>query len=751
MCAQIFWQDLKNILNQDAPPDAETWKHVRDIVRSLEDEVQSNNKILEQFMNIFLSSSVAQSLTEFDGTISQINAKGAELVEYTREELVGKRFIDLQVYADPQQRKQMLDTLLREGLVRNVEVELRAKSGKSVILIMNWDIFVLDERKYILSTFYDVTQFRNSEIQFRQMHVIAQRQAQESALLHQVRTVLAQTVDLPTMIHAVVEGIVDTFGYELVSLYLIEDNTLVLQHHHGYHNVIPRVPLYRGITGRSVLTKQPILITDVRTDPDFLGAIPGVLSEISVPLMLKDEVVGVLNVETTDEVILSEADLRVMVALGEHISISMQRARLYSNISESERNARQQRLFAEALRDTAAGLNATLELDPMIELILKNIRHVMPEFQAARIAFVRANKLQVVAQRGYPDGTFKDPINVKDLDGVEEMIRTQNVCIYRDCWEHPGRLVGTPLDWVRSIIAAPVIFERRVIGIIYLDSNTPNTFDDIHADLLKAFADQAGIALQKAQLYKRLRRQTKMRMRQAMEYGRRVTETRAKFGIAISHEFRTPLTTIQTSADLMRLYDDRLTPARRRDLLGKINTQVKHLTHLLDDIMLLSRSEMIGVQLNQTLIDLDQLCHDVAAEIQWIAGDKHRIIFIGDGLCQNATLDEDLMRRVLINLLTNAIKYSPEGGKVLFTLNREDNDAVIEVTDHGIGIPAADLERLFHTFHRAGNVGSIPGTGLGLTLVKQAIELQSGTIRVESTEGVRTTFTVRMPLSPTKV
>lgn len=745
----MFEQSLQDILNHDAPPDTETWQRLREMLRETETRIQSQQTILEQFISIFNDSSIAQSLTEMDGTIFQINEKAAELVGYPREELLGKRVTDVGVYANPAQRDQMLDLLRTSGRVRDFDVDFQRKSGERIHVLMHWDVFILEDRPCIHATFYDMTKFRQTEAQLRMLHSNAVRQAQELSLLDQARVILARSLDLSTLFRVVVDGIADTFGYGLVSIYLVKGNSLILQHHHGYMDVLANITLDRGVMARCVRTKQSILLPDVRTEPDFLEAFNGVTSEIAVPLFVNGDAVGVLNVESHGGIVLTEADLRLMVALSEHISLAIQRAQLYTSLAESERREREQRLFAEALRDTAAGLNASLNLNQIVDLLAANLKRVMPPFQGVRVMFVRGTTGRIVAHRGYPEGAFPGIINVEPLDCGEGALKERKTWLYPDVRNALISLEGVVQDWVCSVIGATIMVNERAVGVLYLDSSIPNGFQEKHVLLLKAFADQAGIALQKARLNKRLRRQMHMRLQQAIEYERRVSEMRAHLGIAISHEFRTPLTTIHTSADLIRLYDGRLSPERRRELLAKINTQVKHLTHLLDDIMMLSRSELIGVELNRSTVDLDQLCRDIAAEIQWIAGSNHRILVFGDANCQQAHIDEDLTRRVLINLLTNAIKYSPEGGKVLLTLKRQGDDAVIEVSDNGIGIPQADFDHLFQSFHRAGNVGSIPGTGLGLTLVKQAVEMQQGSIHVESVVGVGTTFTVRLPITLT--
>ena len=164
----------------------------------------------------------------------------------------------------------------------------------------------------------------------------AQRQAQELALLDQVRTALTRDLNLPTVIRTVVEAIAQTFGYTHVSLYLLQEDRLVLQHQVGYAREIKEIALSQGVAGRVGRTGEPVLLKDVRTAPDFLGAVAGISSEICVPLVDEGQVVGILNVESTAGVTLAEADLRLISVLAEHINIAIGRARLYTAVRQSE-------------------------------------------------------------------------------------------------------------------------------------------------------------------------------------------------------------------------------------------------------------------------------------------------------------------------------------------------------------------------------------------------------------------------------
>jgi len=180
-----------------------------------------------------------------------------------------------------------------------------------------------------------------SEESLRVLYLKAQRQAQELSLLDQVRTALAREVELSTLMRTVVEAIAATFGYSLVSIYLLDGDALVMQHEVGYGDrAFPRIPLTHGIIGRVGSSGQPLLLTDVAADPSYLEASTGVNSEVCVPLFDQGRVVGVLNVESAAEQRLSDADLRLMQALSEHITVALQRARLLSQTQASEQRFR---------------------------------------------------------------------------------------------------------------------------------------------------------------------------------------------------------------------------------------------------------------------------------------------------------------------------------------------------------------------------------------------------------------------------
>jgi signal transduction histidine kinase len=199
-----------------------------------------------------------------------------------------------------------------------------------------------------------------------------------------------------------------------------------------------------------------------------------------------------------------------------------------------------------------------------------------------------------------------------------------------------------------------------------------------------------------------------------------------------------------TSADMVRRYHDRMSEEKQAEQFDRINSQIYHLTALMEDVLIISKGDIKGITAYPELVDLEAFCRIVVDEIQSSALENEIHLAI-NGDCSQVNIDPKLFRQIIYNLLSNALKYSPHKSMVRIELSCNPETAVIRVIDLGIGIPEADQAHLFEEFHRATNVGKIQGTGLGLAIMKQAIDALMGTITVESKIGEGTTFTVVIP------
>ncbi|HIK28734.1 MAG: ATP-binding protein [Oscillatoriaceae bacterium SKW80] len=244
------------------------------------------------------------------------------------------------------------------------------------------------------------------------------------------------------------------------------------------------------------------------------------------------------------------------------------------------------------------------------------------------------------------------------------------------------------------------------------------------------------------------RSQAEAKIRKALEKEKELRELKNHFISIVSHEFRTPMSTILFSAGLLENYGNKLSEEKKVTHLQRIQTAVKQMTNLLDSVLTIGKAEANKLEFHPTAINLENFCSSLVEEMQLIAGEKYDISFSSQGDCTNALMDEYLLRHIFCNLLSNAVKYSPNGGKVKFQLTCEPSQqvAVFRIQDEGIGIPPEDRKHLFEIFHRASNVGNISGTGLGLAIVKHSVELHKGKITFDSEVGKGTTFTVTLPL-----
>jgi PAS domain S-box-containing protein len=235
-------------------------------------------------------------------------------------------------------------------------------------------------------------------------------------------------------------------------------------------------------------------------------------------------------------------------------------------------------------------------------------------------------------------------------------------------------------------------------------------------------------------------------LEQALQKEKELGELKSRFISMASHEFRTPLTAIRATADTLLAYRHKLTEEQIAKRLVKIQDQVVYLTSIIEDVLQLTRLQVGAAALEPVGIDLDALCKLIIDELRSQRADLQRLVYHCDEALHVVMLDKKLMRHIITNLLSNAFKYSPGGEPVFLTLAHTGQALAITVRDAGIGIPERDLAYLFQPFHRAANVGNIPGSGLGLVITKESVELQGGTLTVASKVDVGTTFTVDIPL-----
>ena len=334
----------------------------------------------------------------------------------------------------------------------------------------------------------------------------------------------------------------------------------------------------------------------------------------------------------------------------------------------------------------------------------------------------------------------KQPKWIEDVSLSE----TEQICLRDEIAQKTG---------LKSALGVPIIANNKVIAVFVFFDNLVRIENIQMVELVTSVAAQLGLIME--------RKQAEQDIRRSLEQEKKLNQLKTRFVTMASHEFRTPLASILSSAELLEHYSHKWGEDKKLNHLHRIQTSVKHMTELLNDVLLLGKADSNKLELNPSKINLLQFCQELVEEIQ-LTTETHQIMFqsenygeindIGtqrasttDHECNTVYMDEKILRHILNNLLSNAIKYSPDSDKINFDLICQSKQAIFRIQDFGIGIPVEEHDQLFDSFHRANNVGSIPGTGLGLPIVKRSVDLYGGTIIMDSKIGAGTTFTVTVP------
>jgi len=238
---------------------------------------------------------------------------------------------------------------------------------------------------------------------------------------------------------------------------------------------------------------------------------------------------------------------------------------------------------------------------------------------------------------------------------------------------------------------------------------------------------------------------TKEEIHAALEKEKELNDLKSRFVSMASHEFRTPLSTILSSVSLISKYNTPETEDKKQKHISRVKSSVSHLTDLLNDFLSLGKLEEGVIACTPTTFDIVNCTNEVLTELQHVAKENQKADYQHSGHTNEVYLDQKLYRNILINLISNAIKFSDDSGTIAIRTLIDNNEVIITVKDNGIGISKEDQQHLFERFFRAQNATNIQGTGLGLNIVAKYVELMNGTITFESELNKGTTFIIKFP------
>lgn len=540
---------------------------------------------------------------------------------------------------------------------------------------------------------------------------IEQRRSSELTALHQASLQLTSSLDLETVLDTILDHAILLVRAIAAHIYLYDGETLTFGAAYWDEEKQNRPyadPRPHGLNYSVARSGQRVVIPNVHAHPtyaqfDWAGAMVG------LPLRVADEVNGVMSLVFAEPHDFDEHEIRFLELLADQAALAIHNAQLYARIQQYadqlEQRVEERTTQLEHVKDRVEAIlsstsDGVILMDQHGNLIQANPAFEEQFGQKAEFLFKKPLARLIAESSG---NAF--------MSALHNAVTTQQrVRCDVQCHRGDGALFEA------EFAIAPLI---------------NNWEDEIHLVCVVHDITQ--------------RKHTEASLRSALAQEKELSELKTRFISMVSHDFRTPLTVIQSSAEILQAYHDRLDEQRKTQHFSKIRTQIQRMVQMLNDVLTISRADAGALTVNLARVNLNRFCQELAEEFQSAPGMKHHLVYRDLDGPEAVLVDEKLLQQALINLLTNAFKYSPEGSTVYFDLSYDNADAVIEIKDSGIGIPEADQGRLFEMFHRAGNVGTIQGTGLGLAIVKRSVDAHGGSIAFVSQENAGTTFTIRIP------
>ncbi|MCB1208132.1 MAG: PAS domain-containing sensor histidine kinase [Verrucomicrobiales bacterium] len=396
--------------------------------------------------------------------------------------------------------------------------------------------------------------------------------------------------------------------------------------------------------------------------------------------------------------------------------------------------AQELKVAAEATRASELRWKLLFEQSPL------SVQIFSPDGQAIRFNKAWSNLFRLSDEAGYAFNVLKDP----DLNasGAVNLIRKAFEGEVVDVPPVPFPVNTDPPEvrWIGGVLYPVKNDEGRVLEVV-----------TVHNDITETKRAEEAMQSLNQTLEKRVQERTmqleeaRAEIAKSLDHERELGELKSRFVSMVSHEFRTPLGVTMSAVEIMRHYDDRLPPEKRRELCNEIHEATRGMADLMEQVLVLGRAEAGRLAFRPKPIDFHPFIGKIIDDTLSATNRRCPIRYEFSGNFQDARGDESLLRHILGNLIGNAVKYSPANSEVEVRARREGSDLICEIRDHGIGIPEQDRANLFEAFHRCTNVGDTPGTGLGLVIVKHCIDLHGGSIDLRSVVGDGTTFSIRLP------
>jgi len=491
--------------------------------------------------------------------------------------------------------------------------------------------------------------------------------------------------------------------------------------------------------------RQSLVIPDTTVDKamwtkasEEMPAVSGAGSFAALPLVSRERLVGALLLLGVRAGDLTPDKAQMPMIMGQYVAGS-----IHSALAVKEAEARAER--ETLVNRIAQRARTTLNPDEILRATVDELAKVLGVTRAVVATGDSEATLEVIYE-WTAEGEPSVGLGPRDLPVSRLAARLGRTLFVTDIREDrrfndPKTATALAKLGVIAIAATPIRIGGRFaasLALVHTDRPREWTADD--ARLIDSVAQELRGAIAAAEAFEQ--------QRQAVAELERLSRAKSDFVSVVSHEFRTPLTGIQGFSEMMQSED--LSIDEMREYAGDINKDAHRLNRMITEMLDLDKMESGRMEIHREAVDLNAIVTE-AAESMRPNAPRHPVSLRLDPLVGEVSADRDKLTQVMANLLSNAVKYSPEGGEIVVSTRLEGNTAHVVVRDHGMGIPKGALETIFERYGRVESLATrhIQGTGLGLPIVRQIVQLHGGAVWVESTVGEGSVFHVTLPRGAT--
>jgi PAS domain S-box-containing protein len=670
----------------------------------------------------------------------------------SKQDVIGKKIQTFVVPSEADYFRAFLSSVIADApQVAQVETYFTRVNGESFGVQVDAGHFIWDSQPAVEIVVHDITERRQSKEKLEQRN-------RELALLSRAGQAFNSTLDLDQVLTAVLEEVRRLLNVVACSVWLIDPETdeLVCQHASGPRSKIVRgwrLAPGEGLVGWVACHGESLIVPDVRADERHFKGIDhqtglALRSILSVPLRVKERVIGVLQVVDADADRFNAADLALLEPLAATAATAVENARLFEQARReiAERKRAEEALSRRnedlmTLNAIATTMGQSLDLKHRLNAALDKVLEVI-KMDAGWVQLLDekdGGALSLIAHRGFSRATLSQPGTLNVVENLTaEVAHSKQPIVITESSNDARFDMGIQTDDTQLAIAATPIQSRdKVLGGLGILGHGPRELGSQEMQLLTAIGHQIGVAIENARLAEEAAE---------TEILRKLNRLRSELIADLSHELRTPLGLIKIFCTTLLREDVEPDRETQREFLGHIDEEAEKLEKIVDHLLDLSRLESGRLQLNKQPTDVSQLAQKVIAAMQ-TPGTQHRFVHDFPSEPLAATVDAERLEEVLRNLLSNAIRYSPEGGTITIYGRGDKRQLLIWVSDQGMGIPSQDLEKVFERFYRVDNeiTQRVRGAGLGLAVCKGIVEAHGGRIWAESIPGVGSTFYLSLP------